>query len=135
VGLTTATEIYLKQTVVVPVRPGSGVLLALAATDGTVSWYARVRSRVADPIEAAVAAYLRRTGPATGCFAITKSDATVFPCATKGIFVGTGGNVAVVLDDGQAVTITGVLSGTILDVAARQVMSANTTASNMTGLT
>ena len=41
-GLTTATEIYAKAAVVVPVTPGRYVTISCASTDGSVSWYARV---------------------------------------------------------------------------------------------
>lgn len=72
----------------------------------------------------------------TKAVAVTKSDATdVSATATKGLWVGTGGDVAVkMVDDGAggtAVTLKNVPSGTYLPGAFCRVMSANTTASDI----
>ena len=50
---------------------------------------------------------------------------------SKGIFVGGAGNIAVLDGGGNAVTITGVVAGSILPIATKRVMSTNTTATNI----
>lgn len=65
--------------------------------------------------------------------AITKSDsaANVYDA----VYVGGAGNIAVILEnDSAAVTITGVLAGTLLPIRTSKVMSTNTTATAMVGL-
>lgn len=69
------------------------------------------------------------TVPARSCQAITKSDSTTYT-EGRGLWVGTGGDVAVILkDDTVAVTIPDVLGGTLLPIQVSKVMSTNTTAS------
>ena len=65
--------------------------------------------------------------------AITPSDATVLR-PTRGIYVGTGGNIAVQMALGNTVTLVGVLGGSILPIQVVKVLSTNTTASNMVAL-
>lgn len=50
---------------------------------------------------------------------------------SKGIFVGGAGNLAVIDGSGIAVTITGVVAGSLLPIATKRVMSTNTTATNI----
>ena len=63
--------------------------------------------------------------------AVTPSDATVFD-EVNAIFVGVGGDVALVLE-GSSTTATykNVPSGTFLPVNARKVLSTGTTATNI----
>ncbi len=72
--------------------------------------------------------------PVSNGFAITPSDATNFTRETRGIYVGTTGNVVVVFPDASTVTFNSVPAGAILPVRAIRVNSTNTTASNMVGL-
>lgn len=72
--------------------------------------------------------------PVTNGFAITPSDATNFARETRGIYVGTTGNVVVVFPDTTTVTFSSVPAGAILPVRAIRVNSTNTTASNLVGL-
>lgn len=72
--------------------------------------------------------------PAVGGFAIVPSDATSFARATRAIYVGTGGDVAVVMYDGTVVTLVGVPSGSFLPVRALRVNDASTDAEDMVGL-
>jgi hypothetical protein len=66
--------------------------------------------------------------------AVTKSDSTILE-TTRGLWVGTGGDVAVIFaDGGSAVTIPSVLGGTLLPIQVTKVMSTNTTASGMVAL-
>ena len=73
--------------------------------------------------------------PAEYCFAITPSDESDLGRATKAIYVGTGGDVALVSVRGESVVVfSNVASGSILDVRVRAVRAAGTTASGIVGL-
>ena len=73
--------------------------------------------------------------PATRGFAITPSDAALLPNETRGLYVGTAGDVAVVLvDDTATVTFVGLVAGSVYPLRIKQVNSTNTTASNLVGL-
>lgn len=73
--------------------------------------------------------------PARGLVAVTKSDATVYDPPLRALYVGGGGNVAILApDDEAAVTLTDVPAGTILPISCAKVMSANTTATLLVGL-
>lgn len=61
------------------------------------------------------------------------SDTVVYNPPLRGLFVGTGGAVAVVTAAGNAVTIT-CANNAIIPVACSQVKQTNTTASNIAGL-
>jgi hypothetical protein len=65
--------------------------------------------------------------------AVTPSDSTnTTTTASKGFWVGTGGNVAVKgTGDSAATTLTNVPSGTYIPGAYQRIMSTNTTASNI----
>jgi hypothetical protein len=74
------------------------------------------------------------TAPAYRGAAVTKSDATILP-ATRGLWVGGAGNVAVVFaGDTAAVTLEGVAAGTLLPIQVTKVMSTNTSATLMVAL-
>lgn len=53
---------------------------------------------------------------------------------TGGVYVGVGGDVAVVMQNNQLQTYKNVPSGTLLNVAARRVNATNTTALNLLAL-
>lgn len=72
--------------------------------------------------------------PATGAFAITPHDTNNLPFVTRGIYVGSEGNVRVQLLDGDPVTFTGAQVGSILPIQAVRVFATGTTASNLIGL-
>jgi hypothetical protein len=74
------------------------------------------------------------TRPSKNYFAITPHDSTDFAETTRGIYVGTGGNVVAVRADGTAITFSNVPSGTILPIIAKRVNSTSTTASTLVGL-
>lgn len=73
-------------------------------------------------------------GSAVHAFAVTKSDATVFPVGTAGLYIGGAGNVAVTMASGDAVTFLGVLAGTVLPIECVQVLATDTTATNIVAL-
>jgi len=73
--------------------------------------------------------------PAAKGAAVTPSDSTVVNF--RALYVGAGGNVAVIFRDDAtdtAVTLVGVVTGTVLPISVKQVMSTNTTASSIVGL-
>ena len=72
------------------------------------------------------------TAPAGDAFAVTPSDTTQL--AANALYVGTTGNVAVVTEAGTTVTFSSVPAGAVLPVRVRQVLSTNTTASNIVAL-
>ena len=70
---------------------------------------------------------------ATKLRAVTPSDSTVVNC--QALYVGGAGNVAIIaVDDTAAVTLNSVPAGAILPIACSQVMSTNTTATNIVAL-
>lgn len=73
---------------------------------------------------------------AVDALAVTPSDTVNFGTniTCRGLYIGTTGNVAVVLVSGNVVTFTGVPAGTILPVVCTRVNNTNTTASNIIGL-
>ena len=74
------------------------------------------------------------TGPAVGGFAVTPSDTAVFAQPTRGLYVGTAGDVAVLLLDGTAVTFSAMLAGVIHPLRATQIRATGTTAAGLVGV-
>lgn len=76
------------------------------------------------------------TVSAHGAKVVTPSDSTEIPC-TRGLYVGTGGNISVIMGDGQEtspVLFYNVGTGVILPIQVTKVMSTSTTASNILAL-
>lgn len=73
--------------------------------------------------------------PASDGFAVTKSDSTVFTQPTRGLYVGGGGDVAVRMVSGAAVTFVGVPTGSVLPIRVDKVLSTGTDATDIVGLT
>lgn len=73
--------------------------------------------------------------PAWSAVAVTPADADLSRVATRALYVGGAGNVAVVMSDGgAAVTFVGVQAGTILPLRVDRVNSTNTTATSIVAL-
>jgi len=77
--------------------------------------------------------------PAANAKSVTPSDSTTLAGGvTKALYIGTGGNIAVVMvgdgDTSHATVFTGVLGGTILPVQAVRVNNTSTTASNIVAM-
>lgn len=68
-------------------------------------------------------------------FAITPDNAEELDEVTRAIFVGTGGDIAIVLKSGVDLLFKNVGSGTMLPVRARLVKATGTSAGDMLGLT
>lgn len=75
----------------------------------------------------------RQQGPAESLFAVTKSDSTVFTQATRAIWVGGAGDIAVRMVDQTTGTIAGVAAGTLLPIRCDKVLSTGTTATSIIG--
>jgi hypothetical protein len=74
-------------------------------------------------------------GAATKAVAITPNDSTDLATVTRGIYVGAGGNLRVLLaDDTSPVTLTNVSAGVIYPLRVKRVYSTTTTASGLIGL-
>jgi hypothetical protein len=75
---------------------------------------------------------LRLIGPAPSAAAVTPSDATVFAQPSRGLYIGTAGNVAVrMLESQNTIAFSNVPAGTMLPVRVDMVMLAGTSAGNI----
>lgn len=77
--------------------------------------------------------------PARELFAITPHDSTNFNQAIRGIYVGSGGDIAVVTQDTTGadrtvVVFKNAVAGSIIPVQATRVNSTSTTATDLVGL-
>jgi hypothetical protein len=72
--------------------------------------------------------------PARGGFAVTPSDAVDLPHETRAIYVGASGDLSLVMVDGTAVTLCGIVAGSLLPVRVTRVKATNTTADLLVGL-
>jgi len=70
---------------------------------------------------------------ASDASSVTPSDTT--NVSAKALYVGGGGDVAVVTEDGTTVTFSGVPAGSILPIRVQKVNSTNTTATSIVALT
>jgi len=77
----------------------------------------------------------RASDPANGAFAITPDNSNDLDFFTRGIYVGSGGEIRVAPFRGDApVTFVGVPSGTVLPVRVTRVYATGTDASDLVGL-
>lgn len=72
--------------------------------------------------------------PATHAFSITPADATDLSEITRAIYIGGAGNLTVVLQSDAEVTFTGLATGTVLPLRARQISATGTTATAILGM-
>lgn len=72
--------------------------------------------------------------PGLHAFAITPDDSNDLAIATRGIYVGVGGDVAVITAGGETVTFKNASAGTTLPIRAARVKATGTTATNLVGL-
>ena len=85
----------------------------------------------------ATAAYLSAdaTVSAHRASAVTASDATVYAQPTRGLYVGTAGNITVdMADGGSPILFVGVQGGTLLPLQVTRVYATGTTATNIVAL-
>lgn len=63
--------------------------------------------------------------------AVTPSDTTNFSREVRAVYVGVGGDIAIVAADGAVVTLKNVVAGSLLPIRPVRVNSTNTTATNL----
>lgn len=73
-------------------------------------------------------------GPASHGFSVTPSDSALLSETTRGIYVGTGGDIAALMLSGASVTFPAVPAGSVLPVRLTKIMATGTTASNIVAL-
>ncbi|MGC1300925.1 MAG: hypothetical protein WA840_01000 [Caulobacteraceae bacterium] len=69
--------------------------------------------------------------PASNAAAVAPSNSSVLPVASKRLWIGGAGSVALVTTGGATVTYSAVPAGTYLYVRAAQVLATGTTATNI----
>lgn len=72
--------------------------------------------------------------PGKGAFSITASDSDDLSQVTRGIYVGTSGNLAVIMADDTEVTFNSLSAGIVHPLRVKRVKSTSTTASNILGI-
>lgn len=73
--------------------------------------------------------------PAANAFAITPDNEEELEFVTRGIYVGTAGDLAVVLaGDSEAVTFVSLVAGVIHPLRVRQVLATGTDAEDIVGV-
>lgn len=76
---------------------------------------------------------IKSNSPWTDTVNVTKSDSTTYDPPLRGLYVGGGGDVAVVTLVGTTSIFKNVPSGTLLPVFCTRVNSTNTTATDILG--
>ena len=76
---------------------------------------------------------MTHTSPAPNAFAITPG-AGLLVHETRGIYVGTGGDVEVITAGGHTVVFANAVAGSVIPVMAIKVLAGNTTADDLVGL-
>ncbi len=74
------------------------------------------------------------TAPARDADAITPSDTTDLPSATRALYVGEAGDLQVQMVSGQTVTLSNVQAGIVYPLRVSRVLAAGTTATGLVGL-
>ena len=74
------------------------------------------------------------TAPATASEVIVPDDVAMLGFATRGIYVGQGGDVSLKMLSGDTVTLRNMQTGTIYPMRVVQVMATGTTATHLVAL-
>lgn len=72
--------------------------------------------------------------PLEGGFSVTPDDNTDFPKKTRAIYVGTTGDLAVVMANGNTITFTDIAAGVFHPLQVIRVLSTGTTATGIIGM-
>jgi hypothetical protein len=72
--------------------------------------------------------------PATNAVLVSPNDSTDLTYVSRAVYVGTGGNMKVTMQDSGTVLFTGVPSGTTLPIRVSRIWSTTTTASTIINL-
>lgn len=73
-------------------------------------------------------------GPAIHGFDVTPNNDVDLPEITRALYIGTAGDVAVLLMSGSSITLTNVPGGTLLPLRVRRVRATDTSAAAIVGL-
>lgn len=73
-------------------------------------------------------------GPASHGFSISPNDTTDLPQATRAVYVGADGDLAVVMVSGATVSFQALMGGTLLPIRVSKVLATGTTAGALVGL-
>lgn len=71
--------------------------------------------------------------PAIGAVAVV-NDVTIVPAYCRGLYVGTTGNVSVIMSNNTTATFVAVQAGTVLPIRVKQVTASGTTATSIIAL-
>jgi hypothetical protein len=74
------------------------------------------------------------SSPICGGFDITPNDASDLSSVTRAIIISTAGDVAVVLKNGDTLTLPALAAGVIYPVRVSRILSTGTTATGLKGL-
>lgn len=72
--------------------------------------------------------------PAEHGFSITPNDGAELPDVTRGVYIGTAGDLHVLMSRGDEVTFIGLAAGLVHPLQIRKVFSTGTTALNIVGV-
>lgn len=72
--------------------------------------------------------------PVQGGFDVAPADGIDLPCVTRAVMVGGAGDLAVVLKNGDAITLPGLTPGVVYPIRASQIAASGTTATGIKGL-
>jgi hypothetical protein len=78
--------------------------------------------------------YQNFVGSAIHGEAVTKSDTVDLSFVSRAVYVGGAGDLAVIMRNGETITLVAVPAGTLLPIAVSRVMSTNTTATSIVAL-
>lgn len=68
------------------------------------------------------------SGPATTARTVSPNDATDLPEVSRALYIGTAGNLSVIMADGMTANFTSIPAGTILPIRVSRVRNTGTTA-------
>lgn len=85
-------------------------------------------------IHAPVIAQADATAPIRRAVTVTPHDSNDMAIFSRAIWVGTGGDLVAVFEDGVAVPFLNVPDGTLLPIVVKRVNATNTTASSIVAL-
>ncbi len=74
------------------------------------------------------------SGPASTGFSVVPNDAADLPEATRALYVGTGGDLAVTMLSGAELVLAGLPDGSLLPLRVVRVRATGTTAAAIVGL-
>lgn len=74
------------------------------------------------------------SGPAATGFGVIPDDDVDLPETTRGLYLGSGGDLAVVMLSGTSLVLTNVPGGAILPLRVTRVLETGTTAAGIVGL-